>query len=301
MRLVYRCLLKFAPKLRMLFIRILSLLPHWLLYPFAEAAAFLGYHILSYRKKVVLENLRVSFPQKSKKEINQVARRFYRQFCQVFLEMIFAYSFKRKDWSKHAPLVNLDQIEEYLRNGQAVIIMGTHAAHWEWPAFSVSQQLDYPLEFIYKPMGSIYFDKIMLQLRTKHGGMAVSKEDSLKEIFKRRNQPRVIGIVADQLPTIKADKQWFDFLNRETAFYAGSERIAKMAGYPVFYADIKRKKRGHYEITFEQIASPPYQKSDTGIIEEYVRRLSQTVLQSPSDYLWSHKRWKYTRSEAEAI
>jgi len=122
----------------------------------------------------------------------------------------------------------------------------------------------------------------------------------MRQIIKRRKQSRLIGIIGDQLPTIGAEKLWFDFLNRETAFYVGAERIAAMTQYAVFYIDTRRTGLGRYEVTFKKIASPPYEKGQTGIIEKYKELLEETILQSPSDYLWSHRRWKYTKEQSDA-
>ena len=50
----------------------------------------LAYYIVGYRKNVVLENLRKSFPEKSEKEIGKIAKRFYLHLTDVFLESLYA-------------------------------------------------------------------------------------------------------------------------------------------------------------------------------------------------------------------
>lgn len=284
----------------MYLVRVLSRLPFWFLYPFSEAVAFFGYHVLRYRKEVVSENLANAFPDKSNTELRRVAKSFYRQLSQVFVESIKAYRFTSKHWAKRVPLINKDQVLSYLDQGVPVILMSGHVANWEWPAFSIGAQLGYPMEFLYKPVSNKNSERIMLQLRTKHGGIAVPKDSAMRQIIKRRKQPRLVGIIGDQLPSLGTEKLWYDFLNRETAFYVGAERIATLTQYAVFYTDTKRTGLGRYEVTFKEIASPPYEKDKTGIIEKYKDLLEETIHQNPSDYLWSHKRWKYTKADAEA-
>ena len=106
-------------------------------------------------------------------------------------------------------------------------------------AFSIGQQMGYPIEFLYKPVKKPKFDQMMIELRTRHGGLALPKDSALRQIIKRRNEPRIIGILADQLPSIGADKYWIDFLNQSTAFYTGPQKIAQLMKYPVFYADTR--------------------------------------------------------------
>ncbi|MFY0593744.1 lysophospholipid acyltransferase family protein [Roseivirga sp.] len=284
----------------MFFVKLLSYLPSWCLYPFAEAGAFLGYHILRYRKEVILNNISAAFPEKSDTEVKKIARQFYRHFCQVFIEMILAYSYTKKDWQKRMPITNPQDLLKYLDNGVPAILMSGHVANWEWPAFSFGRQLEYTVEFLHKPVDKKGFEKIMHQLRTRHGGIPIPKDDALREIVKRRKQPRIIGIIGDQLPAKGTEKQWLNFLNQETAFYVGAERIAKLTQYVVFYADIKRNGLGKYEATLKEIAKPPYRKEFTGVIEKYAACLEESIQRNPSDYLWSHKRWKYTKAQEEA-
>lgn len=285
----------------MYLVRLLSRLPFWFLYPFAEATGFLGYHVFKYRKSVVMENLSVAFPEKSTAELRSIAKNFYRQFFQVFVESIKAYRFTREDWLRRVPITNLEEVLTYLDKEIPVILMSGHTANWEWPAFSIGVQVGYPMEFLYKPVKNQKFEKIMLQLRTRHGGLAVPKDTAVREIIKRRKQPRLIGIIGDQLPSIGTEKVWYDFLNRETAFYVGAERIATMTQYAVFYVDATRTGLGKYELTFKQLATPPYTKHEPiDIIRKYKDLLEVTIRNKPSDYLWSHKRWKYSKEEAKA-
>ncbi|OEK06347.1 lysophospholipid acyltransferase family protein [Roseivirga misakiensis] len=284
----------------MFFVKLLSYLPSWCLYPFAEAGAFLAYHILKYRKGVVMENLKTAFPEKPDVELKKIARQFYRHFCQVFVEMILAYSYKKKDWQKRMKLINSEEVLHYLDKGVPTILVSGHVANWEWPAFSVGSQLGYPIEFLYKSVDNGYFESIMHRLRTRHGGTPIPKDNALREIVKRKNQPRVIGIIGDQLPAMGTEKQWIDFLNQETAFYVGAERIAKLTKYVVFYASVKRVGLGKYEMCVKEIAAPPYNKEDLNITANYVSALEETIRENPSDYLWSHKRWKYTKAQEQA-
>ncbi len=284
----------------MFFIKLVSLLPFWILYAFCELIAFMAYYVFRYRRSVVSENIAVTFPEKSARERRQIEVQFYRQFLQVFAEFWKSFGFKKEDWTRRVPITNPEAVLSFLDKGVPVVLVSGHTANWEWPAHSLRQHLGYPMEFLYKPVKNQRFDKLMLALRTRHGGVAVPKDNAVREIIKRRKQPRLIGIIGDQLPSMGTEKYWLDFLNRETAFYKGAERIATMANYAVFYVDTERVSLGHYKVTLRQIAEPPYEKGQEGIIADYVSKLQTSIHRDPSAYLWSHKRWKYTKIEEEA-
>lgn len=246
-------------------------------------------------------HIRDTFPNKTRSERRRIEVGFYRQFLQVFAEFIKSYRFTKADWQKRVPIKNPEAVLDCLDREVPVVLMSGHTANWEWPAHSLRQHLGYPMEFLYKPVKNKRFDEIMLALRTRHGGIAVPKDNAVREIIKRRKQPRLIGIIGDQLPSMGTEKYWLNFLNRDTAFYKGGERIATMANYAVFYVDTQRTSLGHYEVTLRQIAAPPYQKGQEGIIADFVSKLEDSIHRDPSAYLWSHKRWKYTRKQEEAV
>src|SRR5579872_1897766 len=67
---------------------LLSLLPMWLLYGFSDAIALMLYGVIRYRRGVVLSNLRIAFPGKTEAERLRIAKRFYRNFTDNFIETI---------------------------------------------------------------------------------------------------------------------------------------------------------------------------------------------------------------------
>jgi KDO2-lipid IV(A) lauroyltransferase len=271
------------------------------MYFFCELLAFMVFYVFRYRRSVVDANIKSAFPEKTEKERKQISIAFYRQFLQVFAEFLKSYRFTKADWEKRAIVKNPEAVLNFLDKGVPVVLMSGHTANWEWPAHSLRQQLGYPMEFLYKPVRNKSFDQLMLTLRTRHGGLAVPKDNAVREIIKRRKQPRLIGMIADQLPSISTEKHWYPFLNKDTAFYKGAERIATMANYAVFYVDTERIKPGYYEITLREVATPPYQKGEEGIIANFVSKLQTSIDRAPSAYLWSHKRWKYSREKEEAL
>ena len=96
---------------------------------------------------------------------------------------------------------------------------------------------------------------------------------------------------------------WTTFLNQDSGFFTGTERIARKYDYPVIFSEMRRMKRGYYEIEFTEIAiSNEYQNLPMGeITERFVRILEQSIHKYPSAYLWSHRRWKHKRTEEDVV
>jgi KDO2-lipid IV(A) lauroyltransferase len=110
-------------------------------------------------------------------------------------------------------------------------------------------------------------------------------------------------MVADQTPPKPMDKHWTRFLNQDTAFYVGAEKIARFLDAAVVYVAMRRLRRGHYAVRLHVLAEPPYDgHEDEGeagggwIVEAYARKLEAEIRASPADWLWIENKWKYPRS-----
>ena len=108
--------------------------------------------------------------------------------------------------------------------------------------------------------------------------------------------------MADQTPKKDMDKYWTRFLNQDTAFFVGAEKIARFLDAAVVYVAMRRIRRGYYAVHLHVLAEPPYD-GDGGetagegwITEAYARRLEAEIRASPADWLWIENKWKYPRT-----
>ena len=117
------------------------------------------------------------------------------------------------------------------------------------------------------------------------------------EVMKRRNDVRAYALVADHTPKHDEEKHWTRFLNQDTAFFVGADKIAKILKAPVIYVAMRRDGPGHYSVELTLLAEPPYDR-DSGpeIVERYARMLEQEIRRSPADWLWLHRKWKYKQA-----
>lgn len=284
-----------------LLLYLLKQIPPVLYYLFSDLLRWTAIRVVGYRKDTVISNLENSFPDKSTKDIQKLAKRQYANFCDVLVEPLISYSFIKKHWEKRVEIINDEPIKEYLESCKAIILTAGHTANWEWGGFALASKLGFPLEFLYKPIKNEGISMLMLALRTHHGEKAIDKDKAMRELVKRRKEPRVLAFVSDQIPAMGTEKKWINFLGRETGFYMGAERAANTFQYPVFYADVVRVKRGYYQVVCTELSSPPYEKGkDYGITEEFASMLEKSIRANPQSYLWSHRRWKYTKEEEQA-
>src|SRR3981189_3769931 len=66
----------------------LSLLPMRILYILSDGIYLVVYYVIGYRKKVVMKNLEMAFPEKSNAERIKIAKAFYHNLLDSFIETI---------------------------------------------------------------------------------------------------------------------------------------------------------------------------------------------------------------------
>jgi KDO2-lipid IV(A) lauroyltransferase len=281
----------------------ISKLPFSVLYLLSDFLYLVIYRFIGYRKKVVRQNLVNSFPEKPAAEIDLLVPAFYANFCDIIVETLKLASVSAEEFRKHVTLTNTQIVEPFVAAGKPVIMMGSHLANWEWalPAGVVS--FNVPLDGIYKPLTNEFFEWFMLRLRTRLGAHLIPMKDTLRDFMRRKNIPRIISMLSDQTPPRGEIQYWTTFLNQETAFYVGADKLSASFKYPVIFVGNRRIKRGHYEFRFEMLhdLEAPLGSEEFPVTERYARKLEEWISQNPADYLWSHRRWKHKKPETLPI
>jgi KDO2-lipid IV(A) lauroyltransferase len=173
------------------------------------------------------------------------------------------------------------------------VLFASHNFNWEWLLAGGSIHLPAPVDFVYQPQNSELFNRFSLVSRTRFGGYPIQRHEVAKESFRRRHILRGIAIVADQYPGHTRDKKYItEFLHQETAFFYGAAQLAASMQYPVMYGEIRKVERGFYVCKLVSISEPPYSGGPGPIIENYARALEKLINERPSEWLWSHNRWK---------
>jgi len=276
-------------------LKVLSYLPFPVLYILSDLLAFTANYIMRYRRDVVFANLRRSFPDWDDRKINQTARKFYRNLSDLIVETVKALTISQEELLKRVSFKNGEILEEYLSKKQSVIMIAIHQCNWEWMLLAGCLKFPFPVDAVYLPLNNLAVDVLMRNTRSRFGGNPIPASNALMGIMKRSKVVRAFGMLADQVPAKGSDKYWARFLNQDTAFQLGTEQLPKLMKYPVIFLSIVRTKRGFYEVTLDKVGEPPYPPEGHAIMENYIEKAEKLVLDNPSDWLWSHRRWKYKK------
>lgn len=277
----------------MFLFKLISYLPLWVLYIFTDVLYLIGYHVLKYRQKVILENLAFSFPENSEAERKAIAKKFFRTLTDSFAETLKFYTISKNELAKRLLIIDGNLLSDRVDKGEIVIMVSGHFINWEAFVVGFNALVDPRLETTYSQLSNKVFNNLIMAIRGRFGGTLVEKSNFSRNFLEKRKVPRIIGLAADQRPGNAESRYNAKFMNRETAFFEGPEKLAKRYGYAVFYVNMKRPKRGHYTITYELVGEPPYAHTEpNSITDEFIRLTEKFIREQPEIYLWSHNRWK---------
>jgi len=279
----------------MFLLRVISRLPLRALYFFSDFLFFVTYHITGYRKEIVWRNLKASFPEKTDKDIKKIQKEFYHNLCDYGVETLKLLTISKDELRKRMVFKNPEILNEFAKKNNSVLILASHQFNWEWLLATGCFSLPMPVDFVYQVQSNKFFNDFSLECRTRFGGHPITRENVARESIRRRAklESRAIAIVADQFPGQGQDKRyWTKFLNQNTAFFQGIERLAEITQHPAFFFSVKKIKRGYYEATGTLVSLPPYENTSHFMIEQYAQQLENKLEEFPANWLWTHNRWK---------
>jgi KDO2-lipid IV(A) lauroyltransferase len=268
----------------------LSLLPLWILYRMSDLIFLLFMSVLPYRKKVVKANIERSFPDLSSKDQAVLVRGFYRHFSDLLIESIKNLSISKDELLRRMTVINPEVLQDLQKNGKSTIFVSGHFNNWEW--FITAQALLVPNASygIGMPLSNGFWDKKLTERRQRFG-LTVVHAQNYKTMF-NQSKPVSVLVLSDQAPADARKSYWMEFLHQQTPILFGVEQMANEFDLNVVYFQLKKVKRGYYEIEFKTLTTEARSLSYGQLTEQHVQLLEQSILEEPCHWLWSHKRWK---------
>jgi KDO2-lipid IV(A) lauroyltransferase len=276
------------------FLWLLSMLPMSVIYGLGTALGNFLYRIASSRRKIALRNLELCFPEKSRQEIQILAKETFRNITRVTLSSGFGW------WSKPNRLNRLVQLkhsvhyEQALTSGRNLILLAPHFVALEIGGIYLS--LTSPIASVYQRSRNPIFDRLTLNGRSRFGAILVERKNDTRRLIREMRKGTALYYLPDQDPGIQWDPRravFAPFFGIQAATWATLARLATLTDALVLPCATKILSAGQ---GFEIIFAPPLENFPSGdpvldatcmnqAIEVFVRGM-------PDQYFWAHRRFK---------
>lgn len=274
----------------------LSALPLGVLYKLSDFLYFLQNYVIKYRKKVVIENLKNSFPEKSDKEIQQISKQFNKNFCDFTVETIKGITISQEEIDQRISVKNIEAMQRIYDEKRNVMVLCGHVFNWEWLK-GLGVHLPTPNIFaVYHVAKNELVNEIIKKSREKFNGETIPMQKATEGILRIPNDgDSLFLMVADQSPYKKAIRYDLQFLNQTTPVFQGFDKLARRKNMGIVYLNISKPKRGKYEYEVIQITPDGDEFKENEVVHKFFDLLEKNIQQDPANYMWTHKRWKYKK------
>ena len=263
------------------FMRLLAGLPLGVLYLLSDLAYPILYYIIRYRRRLVRENLRCSFPEKSPEEILRI-------------ETFKCLNISDAEMRRRVEVVNCQLPESIATRGKNVFMLLGHIGCWEWcQEVSVRYKAPRRSAEIYKHIESPYFASLMHEIRSRWDTEQIEMRQTVRTLLRwaSEGEPFLCGFIMDQRPDAKI-KDKVTFFNQVTYLSPGAEEIARKVNAVLVYLDVEKTRRGHYRLTFIPMEPDEEEQQERFPLTHcFWRLIEQNIRRQPELWLWSHNRW----------
>jgi KDO2-lipid IV(A) lauroyltransferase len=272
----------------------LSRLPMRILYMKSDFFYFLIYYVFRYRKQVVLDNLKLAFPEKPEVELLQIRKKFFKHLMDLLVESVKAFSISEKEILKRYTYSNPELVNKYAAEGRSIALMGAHQSNWEW-SISLPKVLNIDMYGAYTKLNNTYYEKVVRDSREKFGVIGYKTSEMVRGMQKRfsAKQQGAYILLSDQSPQLHKTYYWRAFFDIKVPIHTGAEMLSKRFDLVVINYVTKRVKRGYYTTEFQLITDTPKEFKDYQITDLYTELTEKNIREQPEFYLWSHKRFKH--------
>ncbi len=274
------------------FLYLLSLLPFWFLYLVSDLLFVILYYLVGYRRNVVQENLRNSFPEKSEQERKTIEKKYFKYMADLMMETIKSVSMSKKEVKRRMVCTNPELVEHYFKQNKSILAAAGHYGNWEMACLDFGFLTDKTKLIVYKPQSSEVFTDFINKTRSRFGAIMISMRQTLRKMIEYKNELTFTVLAADQTPARNEALYFTTFLNQPTAVFIGVEKLSTIRDCVVIFYRIDLVKRGHYTYTLVPLIENPKETKPFEITKAQIGYLETLIKERPEYWLWSHRRWK---------
>ncbi|RYF87612.1 MAG: lipid A biosynthesis acyltransferase, partial [Chitinophagaceae bacterium] len=273
-----------------------SLLPFFILYAISDFFYVILYKLFGYRKAVVMGNLDIAFPEKTAAEKEIIARKFYRNLIDTFIESIKLLSISDTEFKKRAT-INFEPIQELLAKGKSIQLHSGHQMNWEYGHWVLAMYMPVPWLGVYMRINNKAVDKLFIKIRDKGSALMIAVQDFKNRAHHSFRSQYTMGLIADQNPGLPGSGYWLNFFGKPAPFVAGPDKGARRNNTAVVFIKFVKLKRGYYHFQVEPVVENANELTDGALTLKYRDFLEKAIREQPEIYLWSHRRWKWPYRE----
>lgn len=264
--------------IRLLDIFILLLPPAVALH-FGESLGIFISFFFPRRRKLMMENLSIAFPEKTNEQKEKIIRSVWRNIGRVAVEFIRMSSIHAENFRSTFEIHGEDRVRDILSKGKGIILVGFHYGNWEYSGLAGSLLI--PITAVARPIKNPFVERWVKAKRGMVGMDIILHRDAVRGCLKALKKGRSVGILVDQ--NLYTGGVFVDFFGRPAATTPLPELLHSRTDSPVMLLYCERAGE-KLKLIFEEVEKPTTQAISW--------RIEQIIRRHPEQWFWVHNRWK---------
>jgi len=261
-----------------------------------ERLGALAYWLQPKRTRIGLLNLRAAFDGRlMPRQARRILRASYRQLGAGLVELLRLPVMDTAYIDRYITIEGRGRFEQAAASGKPVILLTGHYGNWELSSIAAALY-GFPVVALARAQNKFpRLYRLLVSYRESKGATIVQKGGAMKRLIAALEARRLVGIVADQ-----ASRQgvFVPFFGRPALFATGPFELARSRRALLVPVFIHRRRGPFHRIVveppFELARDAPKTEAIYAGIERFAGALSRNITDDPGQWLWMHKRWKYT-------
>ncbi|MCK4671461.1 MAG: hypothetical protein KAT47_02890 [Candidatus Aegiribacteria sp.] len=260
--------------------------------------AFMGWFawkVLRIRRSIVLVNLELAFPEKSREELKRIALLSFKNSGRFMIEFARQWKMDQSYIEKHIRIDNPEALEVLLREKGAIIITG-HFGNWE--LFGIANKyLLGDVAFLVGRQSNSLVDGFINHMRSMHGIELYNRRAAVKGVLSSMKRGGYVCWLSDQ--DAGDSGIIVNFFDYPASTPRGAAAFSAKIGVPVVLAALLRIGKGpDHRLVIKEPIRPEgdisREEAEERITQQYTLELERLIRESPELYWWAHRRWKTT-------
>ena len=242
-------------------------------------------------KKNFQKNIKKVFPEIKSDQENKIFKDMWRNYGKMFAEYMFMKDFRySKKFEEKLIIENLSIFEKIKKNNEPVIFISGHFNNFELMAMQI-EKAGINLATIYRPLNNIYLNPIMEKIRKKFICKKQIKKgiSGTKQILKEYKNGASIALMIDQRVSEGILSNFFGQKALTTTIPAQFVKKFNTKVVPIY---IERSDDNKFKLKVYDIIEFENDHDVETITFKLNKILENMILKNPSQWIWTHDRWK---------
>lgn len=262
--------------------------------------AFLGTlasWVYPFRRRLVLENLKESFPEKNGGEVLAISKEVWRNVGRTAAEFTKIPSLSKSDFGGILEAQGLEHVDRALEAGKGLLFLCSHIGNWEvlGATYTINGR---SAAVVARPIKNPYVDRWVNDIRRTHGEDVITHHQILREGIRYLKKNKPVAVLMDH--NLYTGGEFVDFLGRPAATTTIISLLSLRLGCPVVPARnirIGKKLKAVFEPAIWPEETGDRERDVTAMTVRLSRVIEGWVREHPDQWFWLHNRWK-RKSEA---